>query len=243
MEKGADYNTINNYGVPLLFLALHLNDIEYIISLVNDKTRNKIDINILDNNGYTPLISSYNNKYMDIFNYLIDYSDINQKDKYGHSILYYAIKNNDSTNANNLINIGAKIDEDIMDAVFDYSSNTISDILDNDNMPQYYINGKKFPLLNELILRCSSYLKYSLLEKLLIKGYNVNIKDNEGNTPLICAVKQKDKSIIKLLIKYGAITSMKNINGKKAIDFSSCKCRSFPCSCGYGEICYLLKDQ
>jgi len=224
LEKGADYNTINNYGVPLLFYALHLNDIEYIISLVNDKTRNKIDVNILDNNGYTPLIISYINKYMDIFNYLIEYSYINQIDKHGHSILYYVIKNKDSTNVKYLISIGAKIDEDIMNAAINisFSYNIISYILDNDNISLYYLNGEngeKEPLLNKIILHWNAFSK-DLCEQLLIKGCDANAKDKKGNTPLICAVKKRAIEAIELLIKYGAIKNLENTYGKKAIHYN-----------------------
>jgi len=243
LEKGADYNTINNYGVPLLFLALHLNDIEYIISLVNDKTHNKIDVNILDNNGYTPLIISYINKYMDIFNYLIEYSDINQKDKYGHSILYYVIKNKDNANAKGLIDIGAKIDEDILDIAIKKSE--IDIILEYDDIPLNKYKGENDESFLISVILHNKYISSNKIEKLIIKGCDINAKDKEGNTPLIYAVKQKDKSIIKLLIKYGAIKSMKNVNGKKAIDFSSCEyyCHSSnTCSCGYREIWNLLTD-
>jgi len=240
LEKGADYNKKNNNGVPLLFLALHLNDIEYIISLVNDKTLNKIKINILDNNGYTPLITSYTNKYMDIFNYLIEYSDVNKKDKYGHSILYYVIQNGDKTNVRNLISIGTKFDEDILNVAI--KTRNISIILEYDDIPLSNYkgeNGESF-LIVVILNSCHYPSDPSNIEKIIIKGCDVNVTDKEGNTPLICAVKKNNASIAELLIKYGAIKDMKNFNGKTASDYiKSCRCIS-ECYCGFQELCRLF---
>jgi len=73
LEKGVDYNSKNNNGVPLIFLAIYLNNFYAVCSLVNSQTHDKIKIDILDNNGYTPLIYTYINDYKEIFNYLLEY--------------------------------------------------------------------------------------------------------------------------------------------------------------------------
>ncbi|KAG4095768.1 ankyrin [Neocallimastix lanati (nom. inval.)] len=216
LKKGANPNTKNNNGTSLLFLTIHLNKIDYIIPLVNDNTYGKIDVNAFDDNGYTPLIIAYINKYMNIFHYLIEYSNINRKDKYGHSILYYAINNGDGSLAKNLINIGAIIDNDIINIAI--KKNKLSVILDNDKiLLNSYKNDKNMPLLSELII---SNCDNDDIEKIIKKGCNVNIKDKDGNTPLIYAVQSNRKYIAKLLIKYGAIKNIKNYNGKEAIDYS-----------------------
>jgi len=211
LEKGADRSIKSNNGVPLLFLAIYLNDIDFVISLINNDTRYKININIRDNNGYTPLIASYTNKYMDIFNYLIDFSDINLKDKYGNSILYYVIQNKDNAMAQNLINIGAKIDGDIIDIAIE--KGCLKCILNNDVIPLNYINGKGEPLLISAILNSHTY--DSDIEKLIKKGCNVNDQDMDGNTPLIYATIKEKIYIAELLIKYGA-------NKSRAIEYVPC---------------------
>ncbi|OUM62550.1 hypothetical protein PIROE2DRAFT_61815 [Piromyces sp. E2] len=222
LEKGADCNTKNNNGVPLLFLVIYLNDINYIISVVNEKTRYKINFNILDSNGYTPLMVSYNHKYMDIFNYLVEYLDINQKDKYGHTLLYYVIKEEDETNMKNLISIGAKINNDCMN-IASSKRYILRYILEYDNIPINYINDKGESLLMAAILNSS--IDSELFKKLIKVGCDVNAQDNEGNTPLIHAVKKENIEIVKLLIQYGVIKEMKNNNGKTAKDFTSnCHC-------------------
>lgn len=53
-----------------------------------------------------------------------------------------------------------------------------------------------------------------VLEKLLKKGMNANIKDNEGNTPLHYAFEYQNKEFRDLLFKYGADITIRNKNGK-----------------------------
>jgi len=108
LDHGADYNTKNEENESLLFLAIEQNDIDYVISLINSNSRNKINVNLLNKDGFTPLKISFDNDNMDIFNYLIYYCDINKTDKYGHRILYYT-KHHESI-VNKLTDIGAKND-------------------------------------------------------------------------------------------------------------------------------------
>jgi len=46
------------------------------------------------------------------------------------------------------------------------------------------------PILNKIIIHLNVFSK-NLCEQLLIKGCDVNTRDEEGNTPLICTLKQK----------------------------------------------------
>ncbi|ORX82034.1 ankyrin [Anaeromyces robustus] len=225
LRMGADYNTKNNSGIPLIFLAVYLNDIDFIFTLVNDKTRNKININELDGNGYTPLIYSYIYSYIygykDIFNYLLEYSDINKKDKYGHNILYYAVEGNDSKTVKDLITIGAKLDENVINAIIKKS--IFKDILDYDFIPVNYISKEGDPLIISLILY--GFYKEECIKKLIKKGCNINVQDKDGNTPLMYAVKNEYSDIVQILIKSKAIKTITNLEGKKAIDFLiDCNC-------------------
>jgi len=215
LDKGVDYNSKNNNDIPLIFLAIYRNDIDAVYSLINDQTQNKISIDILDKNGYTPLIYAYINKLMEIFNYLLEYSDINLKDRYGHNILYYVIQNNDSVTIKYLIDIGAKIGMDDMKNAF-YKP-ILSTILDYDDIPLNYVNDEGQPLLISIIKnKCQIY---DCVEKLIKKGCNINVQDKKGNTPLIYATKNETVDVVKLLIKYGAIKNITNLDGNRAIDF------------------------
>ncbi|ORX49313.1 hypothetical protein BCR36DRAFT_583909 [Piromyces finnis] len=223
LEKGANYNTISRNGVPLIFLAIYNNNVDFIYSLINDETCDKININGYDRNEYTPLIASYVNDSTDIFNYLLEYSDINKKDRNGHNILYYAIEKNDRTNVENFINIGIELNNDAINiAIDEYDEYIIKYLLDF--IPYSYHNDIGEPLLTAIINHKSNLCKYEYIEILLKNGYNKNIKDWNGRTPLWHAEQKYDDykkrnlnyniycninnntyyKIIQLLKKYGA---------------------------------------
>jgi ankyrin repeat protein len=78
-----DYNNIYDY--------IDSNNIEAIKYLLDNKL---IDINIQDNDRYTPLMhASYLNK-IEIVKLLLSYKDINIQNKWGRTALIYASRNN-----------------------------------------------------------------------------------------------------------------------------------------------------
>ncbi|ORX82032.1 hypothetical protein BCR32DRAFT_244499 [Anaeromyces robustus] len=88
------------------------------------KVRDKININILDNNGYTPLIRLYIKEDKNIIDYLMRYSDI-RKNKYLNIIFYNFNKININTLDENgytlLILSYFKDYKDIFNCLIDYS--------------------------------------------------------------------------------------------------------------------------
>ena len=57
-----------------------------------------------------------------------------------------------------------------------------------------------------------------LLTAMLNSGADVNINDREGNTALIYAAEKNLSGNVKILLDYGADKSIKNIDGKSAVD-------------------------
>ena len=217
LEKGADLNTKSNDGVPLLFLAIYNDDIDSIYSLVNEQTRGKIDINILDNSGYTPLILSYLTSRMDMFHYLLEYSDINQKDNYSHNIFHYVIQKNDRINAKILCSIGAMIDNSDIDIAIGKS--LLSSLLEFNTIPLDYKYKENIPLILAVInYGNNSKTIYECFEKLIKKGCNVNEKDEEGKTPIVYAIKKKYVDVVKLLLQKGALKIIQLKNNDKIVN-------------------------
>lgn len=66
---------------------------------------------------------------------------------------------------------------------------------------------------------CINYDK-NLVIKLLQKSANPNIKDNNGVTPLIWAVKMGNAELVKILLQYGADKSLADNYNKTAFEYA-----------------------
>lgn len=63
--------------------------------------------------------------------------------------------------------------------------------------------------------KCSEIVEY-----LLDKGVNVNIKNNDGDTPLHLAVKLNDFAVTKLLLDYHAKIDVVNNKNETPVDYA-----------------------
>jgi len=250
MDKGADCNTKNTDGIPLIFLAIYNNDVDAIYSLVNEQTLERININVLDKSGYTPLIVSYLNQHLEIFNYLLDHSDTNQKDSYGHNIFHYVIQNNDSINAKKLCEIGTTLNKNDIDIAI--GKTVLSVLSDYNVIPLDYKDNNNNSLLYLLIYDyyCKQNKEYrnllcDCIEKFIKMGCNINEKDTNGYTPLIYAVKYKILEVVELLLQKGALKIIETRQDNKvkqimAIDFIHCPYKN--CNCKSSKIIELLTE-
>jgi len=119
----------------------------------------------------------------------------------------------------------------------------MSTILDYDNIPLNIVNEEGRSILMEVIRTyCKAKECAECVEKLILKGCNVNAQDKKGNTPLIHAIQRGDLDVASLLLKKGAIKDMKNKQGRKAIDYvynNSC-CRNNN-NCEHNQLRNLLR--
>ena len=75
------------------------------------------------------------------------------------------------------------------------------------------INKQEFNTGNTLLIYCTQNNLKSLVELLLLKGADPNIKNKFGNTALHIAFKNDNVFIINLLLEYKADQKIKNNNG------------------------------
>lgn len=61
---------------------------------------------------------------------------------------------------------------------------------------------------------------YEIVKLLLDNQCNLNMQDNNNDTPLHIVVRRKNFTIAKLLLSYGADTTIKNTRGKKALELT-----------------------
>jgi len=127
-------------------------------------------IDIPNQNGSTPLNESckYGNKAM-VLLFMNRGADINTQDKDGNTILHSACSN-------------------------DYGESIIEHLLQTDVLK--LINNQNKEGLTPLHFACKT-INVKSIELLLKKGANVEVKDQNGNTPLQCIPTDKEKETIK----------------------------------------------
>jgi len=198
LENSNDYDNLNIYGENQIRYAVNHNNIDF-IKILYEKN---VDVNNQDfKNEISPIMYSIILDNVQIFEYLLDKSNLNLQDNLGNNILHYVIIYNKLNYINKIIDL-LKINSSLIN-------------LNNTNM---------FGKTSLHLLLDKMSLNKNIIElvdfNFLIENTNLNIQDNTGNTIflLIC---QKN-----LLIKFYDILSNKkinqniqNLNKKKAIDF------------------------
>jgi ankyrin repeat protein len=82
---------------------------------------------------------------------------------------------------------------------------TIVSLLDDGNIIEKYISRSNRKLeLDELLLLACECKKIKNMKKILQLGGNIEVKSEDGFTPLVIAIKNKDLEMVKLLVNSGA---------------------------------------
>jgi len=213
LKRKVDINEKDASGTYPLIKAINKNNIDTVILLVEYGITNNIDMNIVDMNGNTPITLAYKLNFEGIFKFLLKYLDINKCDLKGNSILYYAIFKNDIDTIRDLINLGADINfkdkfgnSAIHIAIFKRNQEILKILLHNSNLLLNVPNIKgETPIFT--IINIPNYTvieKIVIIDNLIKRGADINFVDNDGNTPLICAIQIGSLPIIELLIENGA---------------------------------------
>ncbi len=198
LENSNDYDNLNIYGENQIRYAVNHNNLEF-LSILYEKN---VNVNNQDfKNEITPIMYSIILDNIEIFDYLLDKSNLNLQDNLGNNILHYVIIYNKLNYIDKIVNLLIK-------------NNTLIN-LNNTNM----FGKTSLHLLLDKVSINKNILELVNL-KFFIENTNINIQDNTGNTifSLIC---QKN-----LWIKFYDILSEKkinhniqNLNKKKSIDF------------------------
>ncbi|KAG4094207.1 ankyrin [Neocallimastix lanati (nom. inval.)] len=176
IKNGANKDEVNYNEETALHIACKYNTSEIIPQLITEE-----NVNMKDINGQTPLMVAIKEKNYESIKTLLScncnkYSiDVNKKDNYGNSILISTIiKFNHSKN---------QIYSDLIDLLIKNGANKDE------------VNNEKSTALH---LACK-YNNHILIPKLITKK-NVNMRDVNGRTPLMIAIKEKNYESIKILL-------------------------------------------
>jgi len=229
-EIDLNFNEKDNTGNLPLINAINKNNFDMIFAIIDSYKQKKIDVNIYDNNGNTPITLLYKNyinsgksdssMFNKIFDYLLEYYDINKTDLAGNTVLYYAICNKDIDVMKKLLNMGANLllknnfKKSPMDIAFNQKSyDVFKTIIEYGNI-DFNIentNGDSFLMTIIKSNKFSNSEKLILIVYLIKKGVNINFLDKNGNIPLEYA-SHSDLSIYNLLRKNGAYSTFNNEN-------------------------------
>jgi len=215
-------NEKDKNGDSTLIHAINKNNFDNVVSLMDYGQRHNINVNMVDKNGCPPLILSYKLNHMLIFNYLLNYFDINQIDAFGNNLLFYVIDKNDVALTEKLISCGMDINNEnnqgisILDYAILNNCKEITDLLLNqDNL---ILNKRNSQGRTPLIMFIRKFSDEETIGKFIKRGANVNLVDSNGMSPLIHAIEQNKYSIVRLLIKNGAL-NIKDKKGMSPMDY------------------------
>ncbi|OUM62212.1 hypothetical protein PIROE2DRAFT_62039 [Piromyces sp. E2] len=206
----------DNYDISFI-QAIYQNKIDTIESLVikgnNNQIKNRNEDKTVGKDKLTPLIFSYLLGHKEIFNILLNYvDDINEKDGYNNTLLYYAILKEDTKLVEYLSNNGASVNF----GRFINSALDISLQIGNKEIFNIILSNKSI-ILNEInnqletpftvIIKSPLFLledKMIMIERLIDRGFNINSLNGYGKFPLICAIEKNSLPLVKFLISKGA---------------------------------------
>jgi len=185
---------------------------------------------------FTALIFSYLLKHEAIFNILSEKFDINEKDGYGNTILYYAILKEDIQMVNKLVDLGVDINYVIDDKNSDYhyaleisiytgNKDIFYCLLNHDNISLNLMNNAKESLLMTIVKSSSTYFtvddKMIMMKDTLRRGSRVNLHRSDCYSPLIYAIQENSLPLVQLLIEKGAqVNFINKLDEKSPLEFA-----------------------
>ncbi|MFW4370795.1 MAG: ankyrin repeat domain-containing protein [Spiroplasma sp. hy2] len=186
LSRGANPNMQEKKGITPLYFAAQSDKTEVVQELLTNKnSKNKIDINLSNDLGDTPLhIASFNGNYKIVELLLKNHKiDVNKKDDCGDSALIVAARN-------------GKI-------------NVVKKLLKHSDIDVNLSNERG---LTALHYACEN--GHLIIVKLLLSNNaNLNYQDDEGNDPLDLAEENNHKEIVNLLKKHKKLNeNIKKIN-------------------------------
>eukprot|EP00833_Pecoramyces_ruminatium_P012052 jgi/Orpsp1_1/1186084/evm.model.c7180000096798.1 len=157
---------------------------------------------------FTPLILSYFLNRQEIFNYLIQYVDIDEKDKYGNNVLFYSIIKGDTSTVKFLIQHGADVN-------FKRCHNEcIHSVVENELYERYYSGSD---------VKRRKYLFEVDTLNLGVKRYKYELKDS----PLHLSIFNNCKDIFFILLDHKDIRVNEPNKLEEIPLMTLIKCQSF----------------
>ncbi len=214
--KQANINLKDARGNTVLAHAVDVGNAKAVSLLLN---QHNININTADYLGNTALINAMYQKNSNITNMLLEYKDIdiNAKNNNNETALTFAIKNNNTTNVKLLLAQGA-------DAIHSDKDNAIILAARQGREMLVMFSDKKILATKDengktaLMHAINGLESKKTINNIItnMSAASLNIKDSEGSTALIYAIKNNDKASINNLIN-NSNTNLQDNKGRTAL--------------------------
>ncbi|ORX44704.1 ankyrin [Piromyces finnis] len=215
LQNGANPNLICDYSTPLIDACLKNN-----IDIVRELLSYGANVNLKSNNDMCALVHLINSDKVNnnkIIKLLIDYgADIFVKDNYGNSLLYILNNSNkvDKEEVYEILINAIKqyeiydYDDDIVSFVETYDDyiTVMTDIQPNgDNIDEFSKSQLEHAFLQACIFS-NSYYAELFLQK--CPDIDINLRETNGDTPLIIASQLGNSYLIDVCLRYHADTTI-----------------------------------
>jgi len=207
VEMGVDVNSVVDNTTPLME-ATYVGDIDIVLFLI-EKGAN---VNYRNRNGITPLMNGLYNDNIAIVQILVENgADVGAVDNYGYNPLSSTIDNGYSTMVEVLLR-GKGVN---LEAI----SNTIYKCDDAHIMSLLISHGLKVDADRggEQLLRACMRDDYDMVRLLVDNGADMNIRDDDGMTPLMVCLNRGNTDMSAYLISKGANLDVKDEYGNTAL--------------------------
>ncbi|OUM63992.1 hypothetical protein PIROE2DRAFT_43024 [Piromyces sp. E2] len=226
-NKNIILNTVNRRGESPLITIIKIND--YTVKdnedIIKELIKRGSGVNFVDKSGNSPLVYAVQKRTLPIVKLLIKKgANVNFLIKRNNkSILMYAIELEEVEIVKHLIKSGADINFkndkgiSILKRVSDIGNKEIFEYLIKYNVNNC-ITGEICE--NDIIYTVINKNRLDLVKILVTNNLDVNIQDNDGDTALTYAVRNRTIDILKYLIANGADTHIINNNGQSIEDIN-----------------------
>ncbi len=189
LKNGADPNLINPKGITPLSFVIQMNEKNLFKKLIDyGADPNKRD-QLFE---YPPLFHAIHRGDLEFTNVLIDKgADVNVKLRFNDSLLMKATEKNDSKLVELLLKNGSKLDpfNDFGDNVVTLCSKKGNTSI-MDQLIKYggNVNSKNKTTSKSALHISTKNMNVKMVELLVLKGADINIKDKDNNTPIVDAL-------------------------------------------------------
>ena len=213
LEKGADLNATNDYGLMPLHQAAYGGHTEVVDLLIAKGA----DLKAKTKDGSTPLRVAADYGRKEVVELLIAKgADVDAKDKYGYTSLYMVANKGQREMAELLIAKGADVnarDNHGRTPLFETPNKEVAELLIAKGADVNTTNNYGLTPLSE----AARWGHKEVAELLIAKGADVNAKDKYGMTPLRRASLFSQKEVVELLIAKGADVNAADKDGATSL--------------------------